>query len=51
MRAGETSDFKPSKLLFSIFVIAEKNNVGQSFLNNLRTFNKQLANQMLHPNT
>jgi hypothetical protein len=38
MCAGETPDFKPSKLHFSIFVNGWGNNVGQNFLNNLRIF-------------
>jgi hypothetical protein len=36
MRAGETSDFKPSELHFPTLLMAEKNNVGQTFLNNIR---------------
>jgi hypothetical protein len=36
MRAGETSDSKPSKLHFLSSLMAEKNNVGQNFLNKLR---------------
>jgi hypothetical protein len=44
MRAGETSDFNPGKL--QSLLMTEKNNVGQSFLNNLRA-NKSI-NKIIH---